>query len=236
MTPRAVLVRAAARGLVFGVPPALLLGWWSTVSLSPPPTGPPPFDLLRALSAALQGGAPAAACAAACAAVEFAWPRPGARRHDLLAALAALLLGPLAAVAAALQVEYAVGVLTGWIAVFDFGAVPISRLSEALFTGGLLSFVLAAGAVYRRRGDSGAVGCGRVAGVVLWVATLAVIVEVLLFTISPPPPTRFSSKVLELAVAFVTLAAVATVLCAAADAITGGWDSRPEREPRVPGT
>lgn len=230
MTPRAVLVRAAARGLVFGVPPALLLGYVAHLEMSfrLQPASPG----LEALVTAFRVGVPAAATAAACAAAEFAWPRPGARRHDLLAALAALLLGPLAAVAAALQVEYAVGVLTGWISVFDFGAVPTSRLSEALFTGGLLSFVLAVGTVPRRRGDPGVVGCGRVAGVVIVVTTLAVIVEVSLFTIYPPPPTRFSSKALELAVAFVTLAAVATVLCAAADAITGGWDSRPEREPR----
>ncbi|MCO5167949.1 MAG: hypothetical protein M9894_16520 [Planctomycetes bacterium] len=224
MTPRAVLVRAAARGLVFGAPPALLaaLAAWAVQLLSTPP----PWI------AALEAGAPFAAAAAACAAVEFGWPTRGAQRHDLAAALLVFLVGPLAAVAAALQVEYAVGVLTGWIAVLDFSAVPTARVSEAIFKAGLLSFVLAVGALSRRRGDPGVVGCGGIAAVAIVGTSAALLLEVLVTISSEQPPPDLSSRVLELAVACVALAAVATVLCAVADAITGGWAAPPQEQPR----
>ncbi|MCW8139375.1 MAG: hypothetical protein KIT58_10780 [Planctomycetota bacterium] len=230
MTPRAVLVRAAARGLVLGVPPAVLAGYVAhlEMSLRVQPASPG----LEALATALRVGAPAGAAAAACAAVEFGWPRPGLRRHDLTAALVALVVGSLTAVAAALQIEYALGVLTGWTRILDFTAVPTARLTDVLSKGGLLSFVLAIGAASRRRGDSGVVGCGGLASVAIMGTSAALLVEVLATISSPQPPPRFSSRALELSIACVALAAVATLLCAVADAITGGWGDPPLEEAR----
>lgn len=111
--PRAILVGAAARGLVFALPAAVFAAWWSTVRLGTPgPTAPPPPDLLATLFAALQGGVPVGACAAASAAVELGWPRRG-QRSDFTAALIAFVAGVAAAALASLQVDYARGVLVG---------------------------------------------------------------------------------------------------------------------------
>lgn len=142
MTLRAVLVGASARGLAFGLPPALLVVFSTVLRLE---------LLLAVVVAAVVGSVRSVS-----AAVELGWPGRSQRRHDLAAAAGvALLAGALAFVAAYFQVLYAVGVLTGATPPLHFDAAWGGGLAlEFVALGGAASAVLAVGVLLRRGGRS----------------------------------------------------------------------------------
>ncbi|MBX3471150.1 MAG: hypothetical protein KF878_30145 [Planctomycetes bacterium] len=205
MTLRAVLVGASARGLAFGLPPALLVAVRAGLRL----------ELLFAVAvAAVIGSVPAVS-----AAVELGWPGRGQRRHDLAAAAVALLAGALAFVAAYFQVLYAVGVLTGATPPLHFDATWDARLAlRAGALGGAASAVLAVGVLLRRGGGSPE-ACR-------WgMAAAAAVTLVLALVVAEAPSQELSHTLFEavgLTVLGLPLGWFTGALCELADAAVGG--------------
>lgn len=201
MTLRAVLVGASARGLAFGLPPALLVVFSTVLRLE---------LLLAVVVAAVVGSVPAVS-----AAVELGWPGRGQRRHDLAAAAVALYAGALAPVAVLAQVRYAGGVLTGAAPPLDFDAAwPGALALELVALGGAASAVLAVGVLLRRGGRSPE-ACR-------WgMAAAAAVTLVLVRVVSEAPAQGLSHALLEavgLTVLGLPLGWFTGALCELADA------------------